>query len=44
MAEVVEQYSYQMPPPYVQQRQQELLNTLFGVGDKQSIKRDSKTR
>lgn len=37
MAEVVEQYSYQMPPPYVQQRQQELLNTLFGVGDKQGL-------
>jgi hypothetical protein len=31
MAEVVKQYSYQMPPEYVQQRQQELLNTLFGV-------------
>ena len=37
MAEVLEQYSYQMPPPYVQQRQQELLNTLFGVGDKQGL-------
>ena len=31
MAEVVKQYSYQMPPEYVQLRQQELLNTLFGV-------------
>ena len=31
MAEVVKQYSYQMPPEYVQTRQQELLNTLFGV-------------
>ena len=29
MAEVLEQYQYQMPPPYVQQRQQELLNTLL---------------
>lgn len=37
MAEVVESYQYQMPPPYVQQRQQELLNTLFGVGDKQGL-------
>lgn len=31
MAEVVKSYQYQMPPEYVQQRQQELLNTLFGV-------------
>lgn len=37
MAEVVESYQYQMPPPYVQQRQQELLNSLFGVGDKQGL-------
>mgnify|MGYP007032684443 FL=1 len=37
MAEVVESYQYQMPPEYVQQRQQELLNTLFGVGDKQGL-------
>ena len=37
MAEVVESYQYQMPPPYVQQRQQELLNTLFGVGGKQGL-------
>jgi len=29
--ETLEQYTYQMPPEYVQQRQQELLNTLFGV-------------
>jgi len=31
MAEVVKSYQYQMPPEYVQTRQQELLNTLFGV-------------
>jgi hypothetical protein len=31
MAEVVKSYQYQMPPEYVQRRQQELLNTLFGV-------------
>ena len=31
MAEVVKSYQYQMPPEYVQKRQQELLNTLFGV-------------
>lgn len=37
MAEVVESYQYQMPPEYVQQRQQELLNTLFGVGDRQGL-------
>ena len=37
MAEVLKQYSYQMPPEYVQQRQQELLNTLFGVGDQQGL-------
>jgi hypothetical protein len=37
MAEVLESYSYQMPPPYVQERQQELLNTIFGVGDKQGL-------
>ena len=37
MAEVLKQYSYQMPPEYVQQRQQELLNTLFGVGGQQGL-------
>ncbi len=37
MAEVLESYSYQMPPPYVQERQQELLNTIFGVGGKQGL-------
>ena len=31
MVDVVKSYQYQMPPEYVQQRQQELLNTLFGV-------------
>jgi len=35
--EVVKSYQYQMPPEYVQQRQQELLNTLFGVGDQQGL-------
>lgn len=29
--QTVQQYSTQLPPEYVQQRQQELLNTLFGV-------------
>ena len=37
MAEVLKQYSYQMPPEYVQQRQQELLNTLFGVNGQQGL-------
>jgi hypothetical protein len=37
MAEVVKSYQYQMPPEYVQQRQQELLNTLFGVGGQQGL-------
>ena len=37
MAEVVESYQYQMPPEYVQQRQQELLNTIFGVGSQQGL-------
>jgi len=37
MAEVLESYTYQMPPSYVQERQQELLNTIFGVGDKQGL-------
>ena len=37
MAEVVKSYQYQMPPEYVQQRQQELLNTLFGVGTQQGL-------
>jgi hypothetical protein len=31
MTEVTKSYQYQMPPEYVQTRQQELLNTLFGV-------------
>ena len=35
--EVVKSYQYQMPPEYVQTRQQELLNTLFGVGDQQGL-------
>ena len=37
MAEVVKSYQYQMPPEYVQQRQQELLNTLFGVNGQQGL-------
>ena len=37
MAEVLKQYYYQMPPEYVQQRQQELLNTLFGVNGQQGL-------
>ena len=35
--ETLEQYTYQMPPEYVQKRQQELLNTLFGVGKKKGL-------
>ena len=37
MAEVVKSYQYQMPPEYVQQRQQELLNTLFGSRSRRPV-------